>query len=124
MRKKTSTDTTPFTFRLERADRDWLEATAKTNGVEVSQLVRWAIETLRQYVLEHGGKLHLPISIRDFWAVAQRIGPQQDEVYAAIAAHQLRAAESPPGTDPPAADQPRQPVQFEPAAPAKRRRQQ
>ena len=112
MRKKTSTDTTPFTFRLERKDRDWLEATAQANGVEVSQLVRWSIEALRQYVTHHSGKLHLPISISAYWEQIQATRPQ------------LRAAEDPPGTDPPVQDAARRSVQFEPAPAKKRARQQ
>lgn len=76
MRKKSSTDSSPFTFRLEKADREWLETTAQKHGLEVSQLVRWSIEALKQYVERHQGNIHLPIDIRTMWQLVQETKPQ------------------------------------------------
>lgn len=76
MRKKSSTDSSPFTFRLEKADRDWLESTAQKHGLEVSQLIRWSIEALKQYVEKHHGNIHLPIDIRTMWQLVQDTKPQ------------------------------------------------
>ena len=64
-----------MSFRLPVADRQWLSETARANGVEEAQIIRWALEALRQYVDEHGGRLHLPINIRELWTLAQPVTP-------------------------------------------------
>jgi hypothetical protein len=76
---KPTGETVSFGVRLSTTDREWLERTAAASGVEVSQLVRWAIEALRQYVDAHGGKLHLPIDIQTFWVAAQQVKPTADQ---------------------------------------------
>jgi len=63
-------------FRLPKSDREWLETTARANGVEVAQILRWALEAYRQYIQAHDGKIHLPINIREFWTLAQATKPQ------------------------------------------------
>jgi len=72
---KPTGETVSFGVRLSTTDREWLERTAAASGVEVSQLVRWAIEALRQYVDAHDGRLHLPIDIQTFWTAAQQVKP-------------------------------------------------
>ena len=91
---KSDKETVSFGVCLSKDDREWLDATARTNGVEVSQLVRWSIEALRQYIEEHHGRLHLPISIKDYWSIVQQRLPAPAEPFTA-----LRAAED---THPPA----------------------
>ena len=76
---KPTGETVSFGVRLSTTDREWLERTAAASGVEVSQLVRWAIEALRQYVDAHGGRLHLPIDIETFWVAAQQGKPTAAE---------------------------------------------
>ncbi len=83
---KSDKETVSFGVRIPKDDREWLEATARANGVEVSQLVRWSIEALRQYIMEHDGKLHLPINIRDFWQVVQKHLPAPAEPLKALRA--------------------------------------
>ncbi len=95
---KSDSQTVSFGVRLSKADREWLEATARANGVEVSQLVRWSIEALRQYIIEHDGKLHLPINIREFWQIIQKNLPAHESQ----PLQALRAADAP---DLPAANQ-------------------
>lgn len=114
MPKKNAIPTVAYTLRLTEPDRQWLDGVARSHGVDMPTILRWAIEALKQYSELHQGRLVLPINIREFWEQIQATRPMPH----------LRAAESPPGTDPPSADQPRQPVQFEPAAPKKRTRQQ
>lgn len=114
MPKKNAPETIVYPVRFSKTDYAWLQTTAAANGVEVPQLLRWAIEALRQYVIAHGGNIHLPINIREFWEQIQATRP----------AAQLRAAEDPPVHEPPGDNQPRRSVQFEPAPPSKRRRQQ
>jgi len=84
--KKTTIETAPFSFRLSATDRVWLEEIAAKNGVDVAQIVRWALEALRQYVDAHDGRLHLPIDIKDFWERAESVRPFPA----------LRVAEPPP----------------------------
>jgi TRAP-type C4-dicarboxylate transport system substrate-binding protein len=87
---KPSGDTVSFGVRLSKTDREWLEKAAADAGVEVSQLVRWAIDALRQYIDAHEGTLHLPIDIKKFWTVAQEARPEQPA--AAPAAEKRRGA--------------------------------
>ncbi len=83
--KKSATTSTTMSFRLPVADRQWLSDTARANGVEEAQIVRWALEALRQYVDEHAGRLHLPINIRELWTLAQEVKPTANEPAAASA---------------------------------------
>ena len=64
---KPEKETVSFGVRLAKADREWLEATAQANGVEVSQIVRWAVIAIKQYIEAHGGRIHLPLDIRTMW---------------------------------------------------------
>lgn len=72
MPKKTSNPSEVFAFRLPNEDREWLESTAKANGVEVAQLVRWAVIAVKQYIDAHGGRIHLPLDIRTMWEQRQQ----------------------------------------------------
>ena len=114
MPKKNAIPTVAYTLRLTEPDRQWLDGVAKSHNVDMPTILRWAIEALKQYAELHQGRLVLPINIREFWEQVQATRPTP----------QLRAAESPPGADPPGETQPRRSVQFEPAPPSKRRRQQ
>lgn len=67
MPKQTSSQSEPFSFRIPTEDREWLDATAKANGVEVAQIVRWAVIAIKQYIEAHGGRIHLPLDIRTMW---------------------------------------------------------
>lgn len=71
MPKTNAPATAAYTLRLTKEDKEWLDETARTCGIEVPALVRHAIESLRQYVRENGGKLITPIDIREFWEVIQ-----------------------------------------------------
>lgn len=71
MPKKSAPESTVYNLRLSKEDKAWLDETARTCGIEVPALVRHAIESLRQYVRENGGKLITPIDIREFWEVIQ-----------------------------------------------------
>jgi hypothetical protein len=77
--KKSPTTSTTMSFRLPVADRQWLSETARANGVEEAQIIRWALESLRQYVEQHGGRLHLPINIRELWILAQPVAPTAEQ---------------------------------------------
>jgi hypothetical protein len=70
--KKTSSPSEVFAFRLPNEDREWLESTAKANGVEVAQIVRWAVLAIKQYIDAHGGRIHLPLDIRTMWEQRQQ----------------------------------------------------
>jgi hypothetical protein len=65
--KQTSSQSEPFSFRIPTEDREWLDSTAKANGVEVAQIVRWAVIAIKQYIEAHGGRIHLPLDIRTMW---------------------------------------------------------
>ncbi len=71
MPKRNAPESIVYTMRLTKEDKAWLDETARACGIEVPQLVRHAIESLRQYVKEHGGRLITPIDIREFWEVIQ-----------------------------------------------------
>jgi hypothetical protein len=101
---KSDKETVSFGVRIPKNDREWLELTARANGVEVSQLVRWSIEALRQYIQEHDGKLHLPINIRDYWSLIQQRLPQSPT---------LRAVEGPASAENAASNDPK-PVNYFP----------
>jgi len=73
MPKSSASTSGTITFRLSAKDREWLDVTAKANGCEVAQLLRWALEAFRQYVDIHEGRLHLPIDIQTLWKLAQTI---------------------------------------------------
>ncbi len=51
---------------------EWLQATAAKHGVEINQLIRWAVEALKQYIEGQGGALHLPIDLESYWQQATR----------------------------------------------------
>gem|GEM_PF-6090421 len=72
MPKQTLSNTEPFSFRLPTEDRKWLDETARANGVEVGQLVRWAVIAVKQYIDAHGGRIHLPLDIRTMWEQRQQ----------------------------------------------------
>ncbi|MGI9162245.1 MAG: hypothetical protein ACR2JI_04880 [Mycobacterium sp.] len=80
-----------MSFRLPVADRQWLSDTARANGVEEAQIIRWALEALRQYVDQHGGRLHLPINIRELWTLAQPVAPTADQPASTPAAKRKEA---------------------------------
>lgn len=70
MPKRNAPETTAYTIRLTPRDKAWLDQTAQNHGLEVPQVIRMAIEALRQYVQQHGGTLHLPIDISVLWEKA------------------------------------------------------
>jgi hypothetical protein len=65
--KQNSSQSEPFSFRIPTEDREWLDSPAKANGVEVAQIVRWAVIAIKQYIEAHGGRIHLPLDIRTMW---------------------------------------------------------
>lgn len=99
MPKKTSSPSEVFAFRLPNEDREWLESTAKANGVEVAQIVRWAVIAIKQYVDAHGGHIHLPLDIRTLW--------EQRPAFPGPSAYTSGPSENTP-------DQPTQPVNHLP----------
>lgn len=51
----------PLNFRVTKEQHEALREIAKKNGVNVSQLVRWAVEALIRQVEQNEGRLTLPI---------------------------------------------------------------
>jgi hypothetical protein len=96
MPKTSKATSRTITFRLSADDRQWLEDTAKANGCEVAQVLRWALEAYRQYVEMHGGDVHLPIDIRKLWTSIDSTHPRR------LGARTYRDAlnEEPPGEAP------------------------
>ncbi len=65
-------------FRFKEGQRDKLEKIAAANGeVEVSQLIRWAIDALINHVERHGGRLHLPV---DFSETVEVVTPPKTKL--------------------------------------------
>ena len=57
-------------FRFKEGQRQALEKIGKDNGdVDVSQLVRWAIEALIKHVERNGGRLLLPVDFSETFTV-------------------------------------------------------
>ena len=57
--------TSMMTIRLTAQQRQDLERIALETGVEVSQLIRMAIEALLKHYRAHGNKLTLPLDFSD-----------------------------------------------------------
>ncbi len=99
MPKKTTQQSEVFSFRLPNADREWLEATAQANGVEVAQVVRWAVIAIKQYIDAHGGRIHLPLDIRTMWEQRSTNFPALRAADAADLPAAAAATLGPPQTD-------------------------
>lgn len=70
MAKKTKAEeSTVFSIRMSKTTHSWLVEMSERHDVEVAQLIRWAIESLRQYIEIQGGALHLPIDLRKMWTL-------------------------------------------------------
>ncbi|MEQ1750753.1 MAG: hypothetical protein ABL974_15095 [Prosthecobacter sp.] len=65
-------ETVGFGVRLSKSDRAWLEEMAIAHGCEVSQLIRHAVEALRQHITVTKGHLITPINISAIWANRER----------------------------------------------------
>ena len=57
------------TVRLTADQKRKLEALARKNDVEVSQLIRWGIDALLAHAERHGGRLLLPIDLGETFTV-------------------------------------------------------
>ena len=106
MPKRNTPESIVYTLRLTKEDKAWLDETARACGIEVPQLVRHAIEALRQYVKEHQGRLITPIDIREFWSLIQASKAKAN----AAEADDLAIAAEPKG---PVTTEPRQPVVYQ-----------
>jgi len=67
MPKKNAQETVVFSARIPKADRDWLVEVAATYGVDAVQILRWALDAMRQYIAANNGRVHLPIDFRELW---------------------------------------------------------
>ena len=56
-------------FRFKEGQREKLEKIAADNGVEVSQLIRWAVDALIAHVERNGGRLLLPVDFSETFEV-------------------------------------------------------
>ena len=52
-----------------------LKNLAATNGVEVSQLIRWAVEALIRHAERNGGRLLLPLNFGETYELVQNEHP-------------------------------------------------
>lgn len=69
-KKPKAEESVVFNIRIAKSTHAWLVETADKHDVEIAQLIRWAIESLRQYIELQGGALHLPIDLHTLWASA------------------------------------------------------
>ena len=61
-------------FRFKEGQRQALEKIGKENGdVDVSQLVRWAIDALIAHVERNGGRLLLPVDFSETFEVTSKV---------------------------------------------------
>lgn len=73
-----------FNVRLSDQQLADLRRIADYNGVEVSQLIRWAIDALIKEAAQNGGRILLPFTFGENYEAYRRVSDQ------------LRAAEEPP----------------------------
>ena len=109
-----STKNVTIPVRLDPSQTEAIRKCADRFGVTDATVIRWAVDALLKYIELHKGAIHLPVDFTQFWEIAQNVSRPT----------QLRAAEDPPGTDPPVQHDSRRSVQFEPAPPKKRASQQ
>ena len=64
-----------FSVRITNAQRGKLEKIAKENGLEISQLIRFAVDAMIRYVDVHEGVVHLPIDFTKHWESTPFIEP-------------------------------------------------
>lgn len=76
-----------FNVRLSTEQLEALKRVADQNSVEVSQLIRWAVDALIRHAERHGGRLLLPIDFSETWEVFRRDQERGES---------LRVAEEPP----------------------------
>jgi hypothetical protein len=67
--------TSSISIRLEPEQLEDVHRLAVKFGTNDIQIVRWAIDALRDYVALHQGKLHMPIDFEEFWKVAEKKVP-------------------------------------------------
>jgi hypothetical protein len=67
MPKKNAQETVVFSARIPKADRDWLVEVAAAYGVDAVQILRWALDAMRQYIAANNGRVHLPLDFRELW---------------------------------------------------------
>ena len=63
-----------FNVRISEEQRAELQELADQNGVEISQLIRWALDALLRHAKAHDGRLLLPLNFEETWAVHKRGG--------------------------------------------------
>lgn len=65
-------------FRFKEGQRKSLEKISRDNGdVDVSQLVRWAIDALIEHVERNGGRLLLPVDFSETYGEKRTAVPEK-----------------------------------------------
>jgi hypothetical protein len=67
--------TSSISIRLEHEQFEDVQRLARKFRTNDIQIVRWAIDALRDYVALHQGKLHMPIDFEEFWKLAEKTMP-------------------------------------------------
>ncbi len=81
---------TNFNVRLSDTQLASLKRIAEANAVEVSQLIRWAIDALIRHVGRNGGRIVLPVDFAESYIIEIR------EPHSQAPSPSLRVAEEPP----------------------------
>jgi hypothetical protein len=71
--------TSSISIHLEPEQFAEVQKLAKKFGTNDVQIIRWAIDALREYVALHNGKLHMPIAFDEFWQLIKKTVPQKVE---------------------------------------------